>query len=86
MLGSSTSIGLNDDVIDKDNNNKSKITSSLNIPQFAKINDTYISLWKGDITKLKVAGIVNPVSNPNLLGCNIAEEFMFYKIFNSTQN
>ena len=41
------------------------------IPPFGKVKQTIISLWLGNIVRLQIDVIVNAVSNPYCLGCNI---------------
>jgi O-acetyl-ADP-ribose deacetylase (regulator of RNase III) len=41
------------------------------IPPFGKVKQTIISVWQGNIVRLEVDAIVNAVSNPYCLGCNI---------------
>ena len=41
------------------------------IPPFGKVKQTIISVWQGSIVRLEVDAIVNAVSNPYCLGCNI---------------
>ena len=76
----SITIDIDNDIINKieayikyDNNKSNNITSLLNISSFAMINETSLCIWKGDITKIRIDAIVNPVSNSNLLGCNILD-------------
>ena len=41
------------------------------IPPFAKVKQTIVSVWQGNIVRLDIDAIVNAVSNPYCLGCNI---------------
>lgn len=41
------------------------------ISPFGKVKQTIVSVWKGSIVRLEVDAIVNAVSNPYCLGCNI---------------
>ena len=45
-----------------------KMTLATDLPYFAIIRLTKLSIWRGDITKLKIGAIVN-AANSAMLGC-----------------